>query len=58
VRRVCPTDYEPGLNAKGERYVRLDHAVVSHLRAMRGPGESYSDAIIWLVEADAVMARK
>jgi hypothetical protein len=24
----------------------LDHAVVARLRAMRGPGESYSDVIL------------
>jgi hypothetical protein len=40
--------YENETNEKGERYVWLDHGVVSRLRAMRGPGESYSDVIIRL----------
>jgi hypothetical protein len=40
-------------NERGERYVWLDHAVVSRLRAMRGPGESYSDVIIRLAAEHA-----
>jgi hypothetical protein len=40
--------YENEGNERGERYVWLDHAVVSRLRAMRGPGESYSDVILRL----------
>jgi len=40
--------YENETNEKGERYVWLDHSVVNRLRAMRGPGESYSDVIIRL----------
>jgi hypothetical protein len=35
-------------NERGERLVWLDHAVLARLRAMRGPGESYSDVIIRL----------
>jgi hypothetical protein len=38
--------FENKTNERGERYVRLDHAVVARLRAMRGPGESYSDVIL------------
>jgi predicted CopG family antitoxin len=38
--------YENETNERGERYVWLDHAVVSRLRAMRGPGESFSDVIL------------
>ena len=38
--------YENQTNERGERYVWLDHAVISRLRAMRGPGESYSDVIL------------
>jgi hypothetical protein len=45
--------YENESNANGERYVWLDHAVVARLRSMRGPGESYSDVIIRLVELEA-----
>ena len=44
--------YENASNAKGERYVWLDPKVVEHLRALRGPGESYSDAILRLAKGD------
>jgi hypothetical protein len=37
---------ENGVNEKGERYVWLAPQVVDRLRAMRGPGESYSDVIM------------
>jgi hypothetical protein len=33
-------------NANGERYVLLAPNVVDRLKAMRGPGESYSDVIL------------
>jgi hypothetical protein len=42
--------YENETNANGERLILLDHAVVSRLRARRGPGESYSDVILRLAE--------
>jgi hypothetical protein len=45
--------YENATNERGERYVWLDHGVVARLRAMRGPGESYSDAILRLVASRA-----
>jgi hypothetical protein len=35
--------YENQINERGERLIWLDHAVVARPRAMRGPGESYSD---------------
>jgi hypothetical protein len=38
--------YENATNERGERLIWLDHAVVARLRAMRGPGESYSDVIL------------
>jgi hypothetical protein len=50
--------YENEINERGERLIWLDRAVVDRLRSLRGPGESYSDAIMRLVEADAVMVRK
>jgi hypothetical protein len=53
--------YENATNERGGRLIWLDHAVVARLRAMRGPGESYSDVILRMVEADAhvpLMARK
>jgi hypothetical protein len=45
--------FENATNERGERLIWLDHAVVNRLRAMRGPGESHSDVILKLVEADA-----
>ncbi len=44
---------EPELNAKGERLVWLEAAVVNRLTAMRGPGESHSDVILRIVESEA-----
>jgi hypothetical protein len=41
--------YENATNERGERLIWLDHGVVARLRAMRGPGESYSDVILRLV---------
>ena len=35
----------------------LDHAVVARLKAMRGPGESYSDAILQIATICAPDAR-
>jgi hypothetical protein len=40
--------YENKVSEKGERLIWLDRAVVDRLRAMRGPGESYSDVILRL----------
>jgi hypothetical protein len=39
--------------AKGERLIWQDRAVVYRLRAMRGPGESYSDVIVRLAAEGA-----
>ena len=44
--------YENQINERGERLIWLEPNVVDRLRAMRGPGESYSDVILRLV-ADA-----
>jgi hypothetical protein len=38
--------YENAVNEKGERLIWLDPGVVDRLRALRGPGESYSDVIL------------
>jgi hypothetical protein len=43
---VWGVGYENATNERGERMIWLDHAVVSRLRAVRGPGESYSDVIL------------
>jgi hypothetical protein len=45
--------YENETNEKGERYVWLDHGVVNRLKAMRGPGQSYSDVIVRLATKEA-----
>jgi hypothetical protein len=44
--------YENAVNEKGERHVWLAPNVVERLRAMRGPGESYSDVILRLAAAE------
>lgn len=46
--------FEPELNAKGERLVWLETAVVNRLTAMRRPGESYSEVILRLVKMESV----
>lgn len=45
--------YEGGAGANGERLVWLEARVVNKLAAMRGPGESYSEVILRLVEIEA-----
>jgi hypothetical protein len=39
-------------NAKGERLIWVEPAVADKLKALRGPGESYSDVILRLVEVE------
>jgi hypothetical protein len=43
--------YENGVSEHGERYVWLEPNVVDRLRALRGPGESYSDVILRLAKS-------
>jgi hypothetical protein len=45
--------YENAVNERGERYLRPAPTVVNRLRAMRGPGESYSDVILKLAAQTA-----
>jgi hypothetical protein len=45
--------YENEVNERGERLIWLDHAVVARLRAMRGPGASYSDVTLRLAAGSA-----
>jgi hypothetical protein len=40
--------YEKELDERGECHVWLEPTVVNRLRALRGAGESYSDAILRL----------
>jgi hypothetical protein len=37
---------EAETNERGQRYVWLERAMADRLGAMRGPGETYSDAIL------------
>jgi hypothetical protein len=41
---------EPEPDAKGERQIWLEPRFVDRLRAMRGPGKSYSDVILRLAK--------
>jgi hypothetical protein len=43
---------EPKPNEKGEREIWLDDGALNRLRPMRGPGESYSDAILRLASGE------
>jgi hypothetical protein len=42
--------FDAQANERGERLIWLDHATVAKLRYLRGPGESFSDAILRLAE--------
>ena len=44
--------YENEINERGERLIWLDYAVVSRLRAARGPGQSFSDVILRLTAGE------
>jgi hypothetical protein len=45
--------YEPLLNAKGERLIWIEPAVLDKLEALRGPRESLSDVILRLVKMES-----
>jgi hypothetical protein len=45
--------FEREPDANGERLIWLEPHVLNRLRALRGPGESYSDVILRLVELEA-----
>jgi hypothetical protein len=44
--------YENKTNEQGQRLIWLDRAMVDRLRAMRGPGESYTGVILRLAGRD------
>jgi hypothetical protein len=50
-------EYENELSPKGERLIWLEARVVDRLATMRGPGESFSEAIIKLLEMEGACAR-
>jgi hypothetical protein len=43
--------YEAEVNAKGEVHIWLEPRWLDRLKALRGPGESYSDVIVRLAAA-------
>jgi len=45
--------YELEPNANGERLIWLEEVWINKLDAIRMPGESYSDVILWLAEIEA-----
>jgi hypothetical protein len=45
--------FENATNEKGERLIWLVHAVVARLRAMRGPGEGWSEVIMRVAAENA-----
>lgn len=45
--------FDAEANERGERMIWLPLDVLAKLKALRGPGDSYSDAIITLAEATA-----
>jgi hypothetical protein len=51
IARTMPfgsVNFKSEVDDKGERYIWLPRAVVDRLRALRGPGESFSDVILRL----------
>jgi hypothetical protein len=46
------TGYEAEPSATGERQIWIEEVWVNRVAAMRGPGESYSDVILRLVELE------
>jgi len=45
--------YESELTPNGERLIWLEERWINKLDAIRMPGESYSDVILWLVQIEA-----
>ena len=51
--RLGTVGYESEPSPKGERWIWLEETWINKLDAIRMPGESYSDVILWLVEIEA-----
>jgi len=49
---------EAEANERGERLIWLEDAMADRLGAMRGPGESFSDAIIRIAGQEALATRR
>jgi hypothetical protein len=45
--------YEAETDANGQRLIWLPRSVVDRLKALRGPGESYSDDILRVAKASS-----
>jgi hypothetical protein len=45
--------YENATNERGERLIWLEPSMVDRLRSLRGPGESYGEVILRMVESEA-----
>ena len=61
IARTLPlgsVSFENKIDENGERLIWLEPNVVDRLRAMRGPGESYSDVILRIAEQQALAARR
>ena len=56
IRIAISVAYEGEANERGERLIWLEAATVDRLGTMRRPGESYSDAILRLVEMEGACA--
>ena len=50
--------YENEINERGERLIWLDLLVLNRLRAVRGPGETFSDAIMRIAGQGALATRR
>jgi hypothetical protein len=50
--------FEAEANERGEKLVWLEDAMADRLAVMRGPGESYSDAIICIAGQEALATRR
>jgi hypothetical protein len=48
------TGYENQINERGERLIWLEPNALNRLKAMRGPGENYSDVILRLADYNAL----
>jgi hypothetical protein len=46
--------FENELDAKGDRLIWLPHDALAKLKAMRGPGGSYSDVILRVAKGERV----
>ena len=58
IARTLPLGHESEANERGERLIWLEAAMVDRLGAMRGPGESFSDAIMRIAGQEALATRR